>query len=67
MSCVEMKKFLATMLITINPHVGLSPILSSQSPISPFKRIRHDHASETAENYVEAIAELISINGWHNP
>jgi len=26
----------------------------------PFDRTRHDHASETAEDYVEAIAELIA-------
>lgn len=38
--------------------------MSSQTPISPFERTRHDHASETAEDYVEAIAELISLHGY---
>lgn len=29
----------------------------------PFRRTRSDHASETAEDYVEAIAETIAANG----
>jgi len=45
-------------------RVWTLPILSAQTPISPFERTRHDHASGVAEDYVEAIAELISINGY---
>ena len=32
---------------------------SNSSPTRAFDRTRHDHASETAEDYVEAIAEII--------
>jgi hypothetical protein len=45
-------------------RVWTLPILSAQTPISPFERTRHDHASGVAEDYVETIAELISINGY---
>lgn len=37
--------------------------MPKQSSISPFVRTRHDHASETAEDYVEAIDELIATTG----
>jgi len=33
--------------------------LTPQTSISAFERTRHDHASETAEDYVEAIEKLI--------
>ena len=33
------------------------------SPTRAFDRTRHDHASETAEDYVEAIAEIIGRDG----
>lgn len=33
------------------------------TPSTPFRRTRKDHASETAEDYVEAIAETIATNG----
>lgn len=32
--------------------------------ISTFERTRHDHASETAEDYVEAIEEIIDGHGF---
>lgn len=32
-------------------------------PTAPFKRTRRDHASETAEDYVEAIAEITAEKG----
>lgn len=35
------------------------PILTRQPSISAFERTRHDHASETAEDYVEAIEKII--------
>lgn len=42
-----------------------TPSESGASPRAskPFRRTRSDHASETAEDYVEAIAETIESNG----
>jgi DtxR family manganese transport transcriptional regulator len=37
--------------------------LPKQHSISPFERTGHDHASETAEDYVEAIEEIIGKSG----
>lgn len=37
--------------------------MPSQKPSVSHSRIRRDHASETAEDYVEAIAELIEKQG----
>lgn len=40
------------------------PSTSTDQPASkPFRRTRSDHANETAEDYVEAIAETIAANG----
>ena len=35
-------------------------LVDNEKPSRPFDRTRHDHASETAEDYVEAIAALIA-------
>ncbi|GAB5401916.1 MAG: manganese-binding transcriptional regulator MntR [Aureliella sp.] len=35
----------------------------STSASEPHQRTRHDHATETAEDYVEAVAEIIQQNG----
>ena len=32
-------------------------------PSAPHQRTRHDHASETAEDYVEAVADIIDAEG----
>lgn len=37
--------------------------MSHRKSDNPHLRTRHDHATETAEDYVEAIAEVISENG----
>lgn len=37
--------------------------MQKHQSISPFERTRHDHASETAEDYVEAIEEIIDDHG----
>ncbi|MEO0529986.1 MAG: manganese-binding transcriptional regulator MntR [Planctomycetota bacterium] len=36
---------------------------ASEPSSKPFRRTRSDHANETAEDYVEAIAETIAANG----
>ena len=36
---------------------------SSEPASKPFRRTRSDHANETAEDYVEAIAETIAASG----
>lgn len=36
---------------------------ASPASSKPFRRTRSDHANETAEDYVEAIAETIAANG----
>ena len=38
--------------------------MNKHKTISPFQRTRNDHATETTEDYVEAIADLISLNGY---
>ncbi|MEQ8847578.1 manganese-binding transcriptional regulator MntR [Botrimarina sp.] len=43
-----------------------TPETQSAPPVSasrPFRRTRSDHASETAEDYVEAISQAIQSNG----
>ncbi|TWT36939.1 Transcriptional regulator MntR [Posidoniimonas corsicana] len=35
----------------------------SPRPAAPFRRTRNDHASETAEDYVEAISDVIGEKG----
>ena len=39
------------------------PPTDAKKKSQPFDRTRHDHASETAEDYVEAIASLIEEKG----
>ena len=39
-------------------------IVTIKKSISPFGRTRHDHANETAEDYVEAISDLIAYRGY---
>ncbi|TWT98123.1 Transcriptional regulator MntR [Botrimarina colliarenosi] len=40
-----------------------TPRAAAQQASKPFRRTRSDHANETAEDYVEAIAETITKNG----
>lgn len=41
----------------------VTPRAAAQKASKPYRRTRSDHASETAEDYVEAIAETIAKNG----
>jgi DtxR family manganese transport transcriptional regulator len=41
----------------------VTPRAAAQQASKPFKRTRSDHANETAEDYVEAIAETIARSG----
>lgn len=38
-------------------------LTDSTSASAPHRRTRHDHATETAEDYVEAVAEIIDEHG----
>jgi DtxR family transcriptional regulator, manganese transport regulator len=37
--------------------------MTNADPINPFRKVRADHASETAEDYVEAVSDLVHRNG----
>lgn len=37
--------------------------MTRHAPQDPLRKTRHDHASETAEDYVEAVGELIESTG----
>ena len=38
--------------------------MATKKSISPFERTRHDHENETAEDYVEAVFDLIRQQGY---
>ncbi len=44
----------------VDPRIAAEPIImSAKKPKNAFRRTRNDHANETAEDYVEAIAEIL--------
>jgi DtxR family manganese transport transcriptional regulator len=44
-------------------HPGLNSVPKKRSPANQHANVRRDHATELAEDYVEAIADLISADG----
>jgi len=37
--------------------------MATKKPASPFEKVRHDHALETAEDYVEAVSDIVHRRG----
>ena len=53
----------STILIEIGAISGEFQLFKTNKLSEPHRRTRSDHASETAEDYVEAIAEIVGSSG----